>query len=170
MSGVSEFDKILDQKIKEAIPIMTFWAKVISVDWEKKTMKAKGISDDLMIEDVNLGLGSLTRKPAEGSKVLVGIEEKQSANAYLVDAKEVEEFEWQTAQCTYKINDEGFLIKKDDDSMKEIMNDLLTEINALNDEVQKIVVSIGTTPNVPQLQTISQNVDQINNRLTEVLQ
>lgn len=93
MGGVGEFNKLLAQRIKELIPMQTHWAEVKSVDWDKRTMTAIGTVDQLEFYGVLLGMGAEARKPAIGSRCLIGTIQNQSAGAYLIWAHEIEEYE-----------------------------------------------------------------------------
>lgn len=88
--GINEFNKLLSRRIKELIPNQMVWAIVKSVDWEKKTMVATGVVDDLDYHDILLGLPSEYKKPVVGSKCLIGMIENNQVNAVLIYADEIE--------------------------------------------------------------------------------
>jgi len=92
MTKISEFNRLLGQRIKEMIPVQTFWVVCKSVDWENKTMTAIGQTDDLEYEEVSLGNGSIFRKPVVDTICLLGITENNGAIVFLIDADEVEEY------------------------------------------------------------------------------
>jgi len=92
MTKISEFNRLLGQRIKELIPVQTFWVVCKSVDWENKTMTAIGQTDDLEYEEVSLGNGSIFRKPVVDTICLLGITENNGAIVFLIDADEVEEY------------------------------------------------------------------------------
>jgi hypothetical protein len=92
-SNIIEFGKLLNEKAKAQVDVQTHWCKVKSVDWDKKTMTATGIIDDLDFFDVLLGLGSINRKPSLQSKCLIGIVNNNTAAAFLIECEEIEEIE-----------------------------------------------------------------------------
>lgn len=92
MSEIAEFNRLIGQRIKELIPVQTFWTICKSVNWEAKTMIAVGQNDELEYEGISLGCGSVYRKPTVGTICLVGIKENNGANVFLIDADEIEEY------------------------------------------------------------------------------
>lgn len=92
-SNITDFGNLISQKTKNLIDIQTHWCTAKSVDWDKKTMTATGVADDLDFYDVLLGLGSINRKPVIGKKCLIGIVNNNAAASFLIECEEVEEFE-----------------------------------------------------------------------------
>jgi hypothetical protein len=94
MSG-SNIDRLwsrLNNGAKDQVKVQTCWVVAGAVDWQEKTMTAKGVSDDLEYFDISLGLGSFFRKPKTGTICLIGLIENQDAATFLIDAEDVEEF------------------------------------------------------------------------------
>ncbi|MNS21777.1 hypothetical protein D3C72_535470 [compost metagenome] len=81
---------------RDHVKVQTCWVTVKSVDWDKKTMIATGVADDLDFEDVSLGIGYMYQKPAIGCLCLLGMIENQDAAAFLIDAEVVEELNLKT--------------------------------------------------------------------------
>ncbi|MEI8086996.1 MAG: hypothetical protein WCG93_12350 [Paludibacter sp.] len=67
------------------------WVTCKSVDWDKKTMIADGVSDDLPYYDIALGFGSLHIKPVVETDCLIAILEGQESVAWLLHASEADE-------------------------------------------------------------------------------
>lgn len=44
---IDEFDKLMAQRIKKAVPQQVQWAKVTSVNWDEKTCEATDLDTDL---------------------------------------------------------------------------------------------------------------------------
>lgn len=167
--NITELGKVFNEGIKKLIDVQTHWCNVKSVDWEKKTMIATGLVDDLDFFDVNLGVGSVYKKPKVKTKCLIGIINNNIADAFLIECDEVEEIVFKSGQSEFIIKEEGFIVKQGGESLKEVFNDLFEQKNKLNKEVQKIVVSIGVSPNVPVLTEIANETDQIKERLNNIL-
>jgi uncharacterized protein YdcH (DUF465 family) len=167
--NITELGKVLNERTKELIDVQTHWCNVKSVDWEKKTMIATGLVDDLDFFDVNLGVGSVYKKPKVKTKCLIGIINNNIADAFLIECDEVEEIVFKSGQSEFIIKEEGFIVKQAGESLKEVFNDLFEQKNKLNKEVQKIVVSIGVSPNVPVLVQIANETNQIKDRLNNIL-
>ena len=168
-SNITEFGKLLNHRSKELIEVQTHWCIVKSVDWDKKFMVATGVVDDLDFFDVNLGIGSIFKKPTLNTKCLIGIINNNIADAFLIECESVDEINFISGNSILTIKDDGFIVKQNQESLKEVLDDLIAQINNLNDEVAKIVVSIGVSPNVPVLVQIKQATIQINNRLNNIL-
>lgn len=153
MAELDDFNKLLGQRIRELIPITTSWAIVKSVDWEKKTMTATGLIDDLDNYDVLLGIGSEYKKPKKGTKCLIGFIEN-SPNAFLIAADELEEIIYKVDESELIIKEGGFIIKQSDESLKAVFNDMIDELN-------KIIVINGTTINVGAMTAIKNRLNTI---------
>ncbi|MGB1307535.1 MAG: hypothetical protein ACPG6B_01395 [Oceanihabitans sp.] len=180
---ITTFGELLSKTIGRQIQVQTHWAEVTEVDWEAKTMTVKGTLDGLEFYDVLLGLGSWTRKPKLGATCLIGSILNKSAASFLIDCNEIEEAVWVSEDSSFTIKQDGFIVKQRDESLKDILNDLVSNINGqnekiqdLNVELQKVIVVQGTSPNIPALTTlvselvqIKQSNIEINNRLNTVL-
>jgi hypothetical protein len=154
MGGISDFVEIINKKIKERVPVQTVWATVVSVDWDKKIMTAKGVHDDLDFFNILLGLEHQYIKPKVNSKALIGIIENTDANAFLIKADEVEEMVIKSGDSTFTIKTDGFIVKKGNETLREILNDFI-------DEVNKIIVINGTTINVEAVNAIKQRLNTV---------
>lgn len=168
--NIEEFGRLLARNINGKLKVQTHWCNATSVDWQAKTMTATGVSDGLEFYDVSLGLGSFYRKPKLGSLCLIGILENQEASAYLIDLSAFEEAVWYSGGSELTIKEEGFIIKQGDESLKEVLNDWQAQFGKLCDELNKVVVSIGVSPNVTSITQIKQEVlSKINGRLNNIL-
>jgi hypothetical protein len=157
MNEIDKFAETLsvrEKKNRELLPAALVWATVKSVDWSAKTMTATGQVDGLDYFKVKLGLGNLYRRPAVGSKVLLGILEKQESAAILVDAETVEELIYKSGASEFTIKEQGYIVKKGNESLKNILNDFI-------DEVNKIIVVNGTTINVGAVTAIKQRLNTV---------
>jgi len=157
MSEVAEFGRLLGKRMKETVQVQTAYAICKSVDWEKKTMVATGQTDDLDYIDVKLGFGAEYKKPVVGALCLIGLVENQSANAFLIEASELEELVIIVGESQINIKDSGISLKRGEETFKTILNDFINEVN-------KIIVVNGTTINVGAVNAIR---DRLNNVLIE---
>src|SRR5690606_18512479 len=115
-----------------------------SIDWEKKTMTATGQTDELDYHDVKLGNGFEYKRPKQGVLCLIGLVENQPANAFLIDASEVEEYYVKTGTSEVQVKEAGITIKRGGEDLKSVMNDMIDEIN-------KIKVVYGNSIDVPAM-------------------
>lgn len=129
-------------------------ATVKSVDWPNRKMVATGLVDDLEYYDVLLGLGHVDKKPRVGSKCLLGIIGNHEAFTFLVHAAEVEEMVVVSGPTELTINEDGYRIKKGNETLAQVLNDFF-------DEVMKIIVVNGTTINVPAVTAIKQRLNTV---------
>jgi len=154
MTAIADFSKILNQKNKETIAVANVWAKVISVDWENKTCDCIGLLDDLEIYDVVLGIGEIVKKPKKDSLVLLGVINGNDANAFLIHAEDTEEISFTTGKSNLTIKVDGFVVKQNNESLKQVLNDLIDELN-------KIIVIQGNTINVAAMNLIKERLNTI---------
>ncbi|GLB51701.1 hypothetical protein NBRC110019_07400 [Neptunitalea chrysea] len=152
--GLGAFTELINQRIKELTPIQTAYATCVSVDWENKTMVAKGQTDDLEYYDIDLGRGAEYKKPKVNTLCLIGLIENNPANAFLLDAAELEELNFKTGTTELTVKESGVIIKSGNEDLKTVFNDMIDELN-------KIVVIYGNTINVVAMETIKQRLNTI---------
>jgi len=168
-SNIHELVLNMNSMAKSHVKLQTCWAKAESVDWEEKTMTAIGVTDELPFYDIQLGVGSLYRKPKIGTMCLIGLIENQDAAAYLIDADEIEEAIYKSGESELTIKLDGFIIKQGDESFKAVLNDFQTEVGKLCEELAKVVVLIGTGPDLAAIAAIKTMVDvTIKNRFNSI--
>ena len=92
--------------------------------------------------------------PAEGSEVLVAIIENMKTEAVVIRCSEVQEVKAKIGTTELKLDANGFRFDRESENLQQVMTDLIAE-------VQKIIVVIGTSPNVPALEAIKHRVKKI---------
>ena len=167
--NIQEFGTLLADHIAAFVRVQTHWCRVKEVDWDDKTFTAVAVRDDLPFYDVSLGLGSFYRRPAKDSLCLIGIIENADTDAFLIDAEAFDEAVWHSGESKLTIKKQGFIVKQGDESLKQVLNDWQAALVKLCEEVSKIVVSIGITPNVAAVAEIKQQVQDIKRRLNGIL-
>ncbi|MDO4225129.1 MAG: hypothetical protein Q4C75_04475 [Bergeyella zoohelcum] len=134
----------------------TFPVKVISVDKEKGTC----VVNDGELEYTDVQLSATVEDngkrfflfPKVGSFVLVSPINEDIHRLYVEFFSEIEELDFETEKSKIKINDEGFLLKKDNETLAKLMSDLLQEIQKM-----KFQTNTGSTirlVNAPQFKEI----------------
>lgn len=149
------------KKLKER-GVSTFPAKVVSVD------KANGIcavtDDDLQYDDVALSASIETNGkrfflfPKVGSFVLVSPVNEDLHRLYVEYFSEIEDFDLQIEDTRIQIDADGFLLKKQNETLKSLMVDLLEAI-----EVMRFTTRSGPTIkllNKPQFTAIKNRFKQ----------
>jgi hypothetical protein len=119
MNEIDEFDILLSEKIKKAIPQVLQWATVTSVDWQEKTCEATDLDTKLPFLNIALGIGGMYIKPKVGSLILVGMVENNESQPFLLNAQEIE---------AYELKADNFTIHNEKVDFKSLLNDLLTEL------------------------------------------
>ena len=152
--GIQAFNELLSQRIRELIPVQTAYAICKEVNWEEKTMIATGQTDNLDYYEVDLGKGSELKKPKPGTLCLIGIIENSAANAFLIEAQELEELQIKTATTQLIVKEEGIKIQRDNEDLLSVLSDMIDEIN-------KIKVIYGNTVNVMEMTAIKQRLNGI---------
>lgn len=107
--------------------------KVISVDSKNKTADLQPLDGSSEINDVYLIVddekGGMYAEPSVESLVCVVFISKEIA--VVVNTSELKEFNVKIENCEFKIDKEGFLLKKENESLKKLMIDLLQEIQRM---------------------------------------
>lgn len=116
---IDEFDKLMAQRIKKAVPQQVQWAKVASVNWDEKTCEATDLDTDLPFLGISLGIGSMHVKPKVGSLILVGLIENSETKPFLLQAEAIEEYEIKATKID---------LKNDEIVFKTLLNELLMEL------------------------------------------
>ena len=137
--SLDKLKQTLSELQNKNTPTQTVWVEVKEVDWDEKTMVALGIDDELEYYDVLLGLGSVDVKPKVGSNCLIGFINNSETLPFLIMADEVEEIDVKSEHCQLKVND-GFLLKKQNETLAKLMSDLLKEIQKM-----KFTTNTGST-------------------------
>ena len=83
---------------------------------------------------------------------------------------EVEEVKAVLGGTSYSITEKGFALTRDGENLSTVLNEFIAQFGALCDELSKVVVSMGVTPNVPAITQIKQEATQaIKQRLNTIL-
>lgn len=173
MSWELEFQKSLEQLKKREV--FCFAATVVAVD---KVNGVCTINDgELELTDVRLSaiIDGNDQKcfvfPKAGSSVLIEPINEDLKQLYVSKYSEVESIYGLIDTTKFTIDKNGFNISRNDENLKQVLNDWQTEFGKLCDELSKVIVSIGTTPNVPVINDIKNTVtvtlkDRLNTILT----
>ncbi|CDF80566.1 conserved hypothetical protein [Formosa agariphila KMM 3901] len=151
---IQEFGNLITKTFNKNTKIQTHWAEAISVNWEDKTMVAKGTADNLEFHDVLLGVGDCFRKPKKGARCLVGTILNQEAATFLMACTDLEETVITANQTQLTVKETGFIIKQNNESLKDVLNDMIDEIN-------KIKVIYGNTINILEMTAIKERLNTI---------
>lgn len=137
--SLDKLRQTLREKMKNEVPMQTIWVEVLEVDWENETMTAKGLTDDLPYYNVILGLENVAIKPKVGTTCIIGLIDNNATTPFLIMADEVEDYKVKVTDCELEI-DNGFLLRKQSETLKKLMVDLLQEIQKM-----KFTTNTGST-------------------------
>lgn len=154
MSGIENLKRTLNEIAKNNVKLTLIRVIVKEVDWDSKTMTVVSLVDELEYFDILLGLGSLYRKPKINTTCLIGVYDGHTTAGFLIETEQFEELIYTSDTSEFVIKESGFIVKKGDESLKDIMNDWI-------DEVSKIIVIQGTTINVAAMQLIKQRLNTV---------
>lgn len=116
-------------------------AEVTAVDVSAKTCDVKPIDGSSEIFDVFINLDESTgqfREPAIGALICIVFVTKETAVA--VNYSELKQHNVKIKDTEFTIDENGFLLKKADENLAKLMNDLLTEIRLM-----KFTTNTGST-------------------------
>lgn len=107
--------------------------EVLEVDQNEKTVNVKPVDDTAEIYNVRLQAesetGGLVLFPKVGSMVLVVFINKNTAA--VVNTSEIEKFSLVISSCSFEVDNTGFLLQKENETLKKLMADLIAAIKAL---------------------------------------
>lgn len=153
-NGFQRFNALLGNKVKSMSEVQTAWCTVKSIDWENRVMDVTGVIDELDYYDVVLGLGSENKKPVIGCLCIIGIIGNEPGNTFLIHAEKLDEIEFKIGDSLLQVKNEGFILKHNSESFKDVLNDMIDELN-------KIVVIQGRSINVAAMVAIKQRLNKI---------
>lgn len=164
----------MDKKLQDAFRqlqkrgVDTFSAKVISVDKNKGTCT---VSDD-EIEFTDVRLSSIIDGdknkfflfPAVDSSVLVSPINEDLKRLYVESYSEIESLDLQIKAVQFKVTESGFLLKKENETLKGLISDLLTAV----EQMSFLVTTTSGTGNTTTLVNATQ-FSSVKNRFNQFL-
>ncbi len=160
------------KEIVGANPNLPITATIKSVQGDHCTITLKSGLDlsDVKLKATIDGDNYLLIIPKVGSKVVVLSLSGELDNLSVIKVDEVERIELIIGDTNFKIDNQGYEINQGNENLKTVLNDYITQFGKLCDELNKVVVSIGVTPNVSLITQIKNEVTQnINQRLNTIL-
>jgi len=133
---IGKFADIFTRRLDGVKQAQLRFATCKSVDWNKKTMSAVGVSDDVEYVGVQLGFGYTYIKPKIDTTCLIGILEGKEALTFLIDAESVELVEVNSNKITFNGGTNGGLVK-----INELTERLNTLVNAYNSHTHPVTTT-----------------------------
>ncbi len=116
------------------------FVECVSVDWDNKTMDAKGTGDGVEYLDVILGFGYSDIKPVIGSLCLIGIIDGQEVVTFLINAEEVELVETKAEKIVFNGGKNAGLVK---------VKELTEKVNVLEKDLNLVKAIFAAWVPVP---------------------
>ncbi|WP_185251030.1 hypothetical protein [Elizabethkingia anophelis] len=145
-------------------PLVIDTAKVISIDGESChviTLDGKNefINCAINAVDENVSSDKLLTFPKINSIVTIGIYQGQKGNqAVILSVSEVDKIYFRNEKTEFTFDASGFQFNRDGENLKEVLNTFQEGFGRLCDELSKVVVSIGVSPDVPAIQQIKEDI------------
>lgn len=170
----------MDKKLQAAFKnftskdVQTFPATVTAVDKTQHVVSVKD-TDDFVFDDVRLtgvvdDSNKVVQYPAVGSPVLVSRIGDDDNTFFVTAFGEVESIAGQIGDAQFHIDALGYRVDRADENLKQVLCDFQDEVGKLCDELNKVVVSVGVTPNVAAITAIKTKIIQDNQtRLKTIL-
>lgn len=155
MPTPEQIRKKLEEMAKQHGPAVSNIAKVVSVDEAKATCELED-EDGQLIHNVRLrpvlnGNRSFIQIPKIGTFVLA-IRIEDDEDWMVVGCDEVTKVGYYIGSTLFEIDATGFLLKKENETLKKLMGDLIVEIKAMSFTV--------TTPSGPGATAVLNNIVQ----------
>lgn len=138
--AVRELIKAMRETNESLVTVSTRVVTAKDVDWEAKTMTAIGVSDELEYYDVILGIGSIHCKPKIGTLCLIGVIENKQAEAFLIEAQELDDVEVNTLNLVFNSGVNGGLVKVT--VLQQELNKLMDFCNTLRIATQTMATAL----------------------------
>ena len=132
MDAIGRLIASINQTVDGARQAQIRFVECVSVDWDNKTMDAKGSNDGVEYLDVTLGFGYTDIKPVVGSVCLIGIIDGQEVVTFLINAENVELVETKAKNIIFNGGDNLGLAKVKE--LTERFNKIETAFNSLLNE------------------------------------
>lgn len=165
-------DEIIKELIEKQIPVFIDVAKVTAIDNDVCDVTSLTTDKDFFKCRLNAietnTENKLVLKPEVGSTVVIGVF-KGTEKAVILKFSKVAELNYAQDTTKFKIDANGFEIEREGLNLQSILKQIAINQNRLNQELQKVVVAIGVTPDVASLKLIKQDNEQRINDLIKVL-
>ncbi|WP_312399482.1 hypothetical protein [Chryseobacterium sp.] len=164
------------QSLKDLLkrfPIEIDTAKVISVEDDSCHVESLTTGNDFFDCSMNSLIENKENRllitPKIGSVVTIGIYSVNNL-AVIIAVSEVEKIYFKNEKADFTFDSNGFEFNRDGENLKNVINDFQDGFGKLCDELSKVVVSIGVTPDVPAIKKIkTEIITQNKNALNKIL-
>lgn len=149
------------KKLLNRFPLVIDTAKVLSIEGENCHVTTIDDKKEFFDCSINAIIENSTNKlliiPKVGSLVTIGVYQKNN-KAVILSVSEVEKIYFKNNEADFTFDSTGFQFNRDGENLKKVLNDFQDNFGKLCDELAKVVVSIGVTPDVPAIQQIKNEI------------
>lgn len=153
------------KKLLNRFPVVLDTAKVIKVENDYCRVVTIDNKKEFFDCSINAVVENKTDKlvimPKVGSLVTIGIYQKNN-KAVVLSVSEVEKIYFRNEKSEFTFDSSGFQFNRDGENLKEVLNGFQDGFGKLCDELAKVVVSIGVTPDVPAIMQIKNDIVNAN--------
>lgn len=150
---LNRFPVVLDTA--KVIKVENDYCRVVTIDNKKEFFDC---SINAVVENKT---DKLVIMPKVGSLVTIGIYQKNN-KAVVLSVSEVEKIYFRNEKSEFTFDSSGFQFNRDGENLKEVLNGFQDGFGKLCDELAKVVVSIGVTPDVPAIMQIKDDIVNAN--------
>ena len=150
---LNRFPMVLDTA--KVIKVENDYCRVVTIDNKKEFFDC---SINAVVENKT---DKLVITPKVGSLVTIGIYQKNN-KAVVLSVSEVEKIYFRNEKSEFTFDGSGFQFNRDGENLKEVLNGFQDGFGKLCDELAKVVVSIGVTPDVPAIMQIKNDIVNTN--------
>lgn len=169
-----------DKEIQDAFALLTkgkssvFVAMVEAVQEDVSTCTVNdgqlSYTDVQLMAVVNNESQRVVIVPEPGSDVLVGMVNNDLHRLFVIKTSKAKRIAGQIGLSSFEIDDNGYSIARDGENLQLVLSDYLEQFGLLCDELAKVVVAVGVTPNVIEIAKIKAAVlTDIKQRLNNIL-
>ena len=170
----------LEQTIKEVVKNVSVRNQIKTISWGIVTEITETtctverdnapVLYDVLLNAADDDLQSyVTVYPKLGSNVLIGIVDNLNTEAVILKCSEIEKIKIKTGQQTLELSKNGWYINSSSDNLYTVFSDYIRQFQKLTEEINKIKVDKGTSPDVIKITAIGEEVGKINRRLNTIL-
>ena len=149
------------KKLLNRFPVVLDTAKVVSITDEKCHVISLTTGNDFRKCSINSIIENKDNKlliyPKINSVVTIGVYSTNN-KAVIVSVSEVEKIYFRNEKSEFTFDSSGFQFNRDGENLKEVLNGFQDGFGKLCDELAKVVVSIGVTPDVPAIMQIKDDI------------
>lgn len=153
------------KKLLNRFPVVLDTAKVVSIANDKCHVISLTTGKDFRKCSINSVIENKVNKlliyPKINSVVTIGIYSTNN-KAVVLSVSEVEKIYFRNDKSEFTFDGSGFQFNRDGENLKEVLNGFQDGFGKLCDELAKVVVSIGVTPDVPAIMQIKNDIVNTN--------